>query len=150
MKFASLFISIYGIVFLIIGIIFWLFGRKPKKYDSTTKGIIVDMGYCASNFHTSSESNIHILVRTRGTTVMRYPIFEYEVAGRTYKRAAHFAWNIGLIQKKMKQSVTVYYNSNNPEEATIYLSNIFYILGKVFTPLGAILLIVALILFIMA
>lgn len=156
MRFASLFISIYGIVFLIIGVIFWMFGRKPKKYDSTTEGMIVDMGYCASNFHTasdyrtSSRSKIHISVYSNNRNLMRYPIFEYEVKGRSYKSTANFAWNIGLIQKKMKQPITVYYNSSNPEEATVYLSNIFYILGKVFAPLGAILLIVALILFIMA
>ncbi len=156
MKFASLFISIYGIVFLIIGVVFWLFGRKPKKYDSTTKGMIVDMNYCANNFHrtsnyrTRSMSNIHITVYSNKNHVMGYPIFEYEVKGRSYKSAADFAWNIGLIQKKMKQPITVYYNSSNPEEATVYLSNIFYILGKVFTPVGTILLIVALILFVMA
>lgn len=156
MRFASLFISIYGIVFLIIGVVFWMFGRKPKKYDSTTKGMIVDMGYCASDFHRTtnyrarSRSNIHISVYSRNNNVMRYPIFEYEVKGRSYKSAADFAWNIGLIQKKMKQPITVYYNSSNPEEATVYLSNIFYILGKILTPLGAILLIAAVILFVMA
>lgn len=126
-----------GGAFFLIGIIFFWVGKKIWKCTEQVTGQIVDMCRNAFSYNNGGTGNstfgVHVGGTSRGS---RCPIFSYTVNGITYRRASNVAWNIGYIKRKMQQPQTIYYNPQQPEQASLVRQSVFSIIGKVFIPVG--------------
>ncbi|MDE6743596.1 MAG: DUF3592 domain-containing protein [Lachnospiraceae bacterium] len=128
------------VIFLSVGITFLAFGiisicihyTKMHTYK-TTRGEIVDV---VESEHTSTHrtSSGH---RSRRTSTVYSPLYEYEVDGKTYK----FCNNIYSSRyPTIGASATIYYNPKDPGDAymkqSAVMGIIFSIIGVVLTGFG--------------
>lgn len=133
-----------GALFLILGIIFMAVGKATWKCTGTTTGQIVDMCYNAYDYNHGGTGNKAVGISTGdGGVLSRCPIFEYQVKGITYRRANNVSYNKGQIEKKMNRQVSVSYNPENPEEATLGKHSLLSVVGLVFALIGGVFEIVA-------
>lgn len=122
---------------LILGVIFFFVGKRNHPYESQTMGYIVDMCMNAYNYNSGGGGNTKMGIYIGGTGAgNRCPIFEYTVHGITYRRADNISWNISYINKKMGQKIPVFYNPQNPAQATLSKISPLKIIGIVFTSVG--------------
>ncbi len=125
-------------VFLFLGIMFFFVGKSVWKCTEMVTGEIVGMCMNAYDYNHGGKGNISIGIEmgggNRGTT--RCPIFVYRVNGVKYDRASNVAWNRGYIKRKMKKPQTIYYNPQNPKQASLLKQSAWSIVGKVFILVG--------------
>lgn len=135
-------------IFLILGIIFLIVGKRTWKCTEMVTGEIVSMCINAYDYNNGGTGNLSagIKIGTSNTPTTRCPIFEYIVNDVKYSRASNVAWNRSYIEKKMNKPQNIYYNPLNPKQASLLRQNTLSIIGKVFVPIGIGILILSLIL----
>lgn len=137
MTIAGLIILGIGAIFLVLGIIFVAVGKTTWKCTGTTTGQIVDMCYNAYDYNHGGTGNKAVGISTGGGDAMsRCPIFEYQVNGVTYRKASNVSYNKGQIAKKMNRQVSVSYNPENPQEASLSKRSSLSVVGLVFALVG--------------
>lgn len=128
-----------GAFFLILGVIFVMIGRMKFKCTAETEGRIIDMCLNAYDYNNGNSGNTAIGIFVGSSSPGMYcPIFTYRVNGVEYTRASNVSWNQGQIKRKMNKPRTVYYNPENPEQASLTKQSVFAVIGKIFIPLGAV------------
>ena len=134
---------IIGLVLLLVGIIFVICWRHLARYSGKTTGMIIDLarsGYLYNNrveeeaAISEGEHTLRIQTHANTGTVANHsntyaPVFQYVVDGRTYSRASGVSYSKGLAQKKLGKTVPVYYNVNNPQNASLSNGKGYKLLG---------------------
>lgn len=125
---------IMGLILLVVGIIFVIIWGHLAKYSGETTGVIIDITRSGYKYNTRAEEEAIISQGNRKIQVqmnintgnvaknnknMYAPIFQYVVNGRTYSRASGLSYNKGIAQKKLGNTVPVYYDMNNPKKASL-------------------------------
>ena len=139
-------------VFLIVGIGFLFPAIIVGKLSATTKGIIKDMTHDAMKYNAqvttpaeNEQSGIRFIVRAGvgdGNQIGRYTkrvyhaIYFYRVNGIEYSRADGVSYNKGLLEKKLGEVVTVYYDPSNPLKASLSSGKVYKILCVLLFSLG--------------
>lgn len=131
-------------ILLLMGIIFLFIMRKvtkPEKHWQLTSGMIVQK---EKNL-TVSIGNFMNKGKFVSTLPDRAPTFQYEVNGVTYEKTSKIEQEPGFA---IGSTVEVLYDPNDPQQAVInsfiQKGTIFRILGKIFTWIGVILLLIGL------
>ncbi|MDE6760871.1 MAG: DUF3592 domain-containing protein [Lachnospiraceae bacterium] len=136
-----------GVLFILLGIIFFFVGKAVWKRCGRTEGKIIDMCYNAYSYNHGGNGKQAIGISTGNRSIKtQCPIFLYYVDGVEYKRADNVARNRGQIKRSMNQTHTVYYNLDNPEDASLIGKSIFSVIGIVFVPIGVVMLVISLVL----
>lgn len=129
-----------GLLFFTLGIIFAIIGKKIFKCTAETEGRIIDMCHNAYNYNYGGSGRVAIGVHLGGAADpgMSCPIFTYRVNGMEYTRASNISWNRGQIRRKMNKTRTIYYNPENPEQASLTKQSSLALIGKIFILVGGI------------
>lgn len=132
-----MFVLIFSSVWLFIGIIFFIIGiamlknRKRKEINCTSKtyGKVKDIVRRTSRDGDGSSSSSW------------HPVFEYEIGELKFIKESSF----GSSQSKyaIGQTVEIYFNPEDYHEFYVAEEKIQKILGKVFTIVGSVLIIIA-------
>lgn len=128
-----------GGFFLILGVIFVMIGKMKFKCTAETEGRIIDMCLNAYDYNNGNSGNVAVGIWVGSSSPGMYcPIFAYRVNGVEYTRASNVSWNRGQIKRKMNKPRTIYYNPENPEQASLTKQSAFAVIGKIFIPLGVV------------
>lgn len=134
-----------GIGFLILGLIFCAFGKRNKR-SSQVEGTIVDMCYNSYMYNHGGNGNVKAGISSGSQSLSSScPVFEYQVNGVTYKRADKVAYNRGRLMRIMGQQRVVYYDPDNPQDASLSMQSPLTVIGVVFSVLGAVMIIMAIV-----
>ena len=141
--------EIIGGVLLLVGIIFIFPCASVSSLGGKTTGKIIGMTKDAIAFNETAnretmeetkekeeESTIHTHIsagvggtytRTYGTkpSNMYHTIFSYCVDGTEYCRASGVSYNKGHINKKIGKDIPVYYDTKNPERASLSSGKVY-------------------------
>ena len=133
---------IMGLILLLVGIIFVICWRHLARYSGETTGVIIDITRSGAWYNNQAEKEAAISQGDRKLPVqinmntgsfansnMYAPIFQYVVDGRTYSRASGLSYNKGLASKKLGKTVSVYYNVNTPQKASLSNGKEYKLLG---------------------
>lgn len=128
-----------GLLFLILGLAFSMIGKKTFNCTAVTEGRIIDMCYNAYDYNNgnSGRTAVGIYIGTSDPG-MFCPVFTYRVNGIEYTRASYVSWNKGQINRKMNKPRTIYYNPENPQEASLSKRSILTLMGTIFILVGAV------------
>lgn len=128
-----------GMLFLVLGIIFVMVGKMSFKCTEATEGSIIDMCYNAYDYNIGGSGNGAEGIYVGGSDPGMYcPVFTYRVNGMKYTRASNVSWNLGQIKRKMNKPRTIYYNPENPEQASLTKQSFLAIIGKIFILAGVV------------
>lgn len=128
-----------GMLFLVLGIIFVMVGKVSFKCTAATEGSIIDMCYNAYDYNNGGSGNRAVGIYVGDSDPGMYcPIFTYRVNGMEYTRASNVSWNRGQIKRKMNKPRTIYYNPENPKQASLTKQSALAIMGKIFILVGAV------------
>ena len=145
---AGTILIIAGIILAILGLIFKLISRKP--YSQSVLGIITDSCINAYDFNNGGTGKKYVGIGNSSGGSARYPIFEYKIGGVVYKRAHNVAYNAASVYRMINHSKTVYYNSENPQYASLSKYDTKHILGFVFTIIGIVCIILGVVFILIA
>lgn len=124
MSYETIFCFVYAAIAGIVGISFTISLNNKKKFDGAVSGQII--GYCYDPAELNQEDTGMGKMRSpyageeNAYTTSSFPIFSYEVDGITYERASYVYISRGAIRRKQKKGVTVYYQTINPQQSTIF------------------------------
>lgn len=124
-----------GTLFCFLGLIFKLVGKSP--YTAQTKGKVIGVCINAFGYNHGGSGNVSMFISSGGGTGYKCPIFEYVAGGVTYRRADPIAYSDQMAYKMIGQYRDVYYDPERPERASLSEHSVFGILGNVFLPVGA-------------
>lgn len=128
-----------GMLFFVLGVIFIMVGKANFKCTATTEGRIIDMCLNAYDYNNGGSGHTAIGILMGSSSPGMYcPIFTYRVNGIEYTRASNVSWNQGQIRRKMNKPRMVYYNPENPEQASLAKQSVFVIMGRIFSLVGVI------------
>lgn len=134
-----------GFLFCILGIIFFVLGRKNNR-SAQAEGKIVDMCYNSYMYNKGGNSNVKGVISFGSqSAISSCPVFEYKVDGLIYKRAGKVAYNRGRVMRMIGQPCRVYYNPNNPEDVSLSSKSPLLVLGIVFSLISVVVLILGIV-----
>ncbi len=125
MNIVSFILLIFGLVMLVVAFCFLMYEKNRRQFDGKTDGKIIGSCYSSNEFNQDGEHKYlggdtrELEVVPRFATTSRYPVYQYEVNGVTYRRADYIMGNEPDIVKKMNKTVTVYYQTKNPKCSTL-------------------------------
>lgn len=106
----------FGILFILIGIIQIGISWRGWKCNSVTQGTVTGLCRNPREYNTGTVSLLDVIYREPWKY---HIIYTYEADGKCYNRADETAYTEKYIQKQMNKAVTVYFNPNHPEEASL-------------------------------
>lgn len=128
-----------ALFFLILGIIFVIAGKLSFKCTAATEGRIIDMCFNAYDYNNGHSGSTAFGIRVGSLEPGMYcPVFTYCVNGMEYTRASNVSWNRDQIKRKINKPRTIYYNPENPKQASLTKRSFLDIMGKIFILVGAV------------
>lgn len=139
---AGIILTGIGGLFLLLGIIFIPVGKSIYKCTARTQGKIIGMCRNAYSFNHGGTGGYDMYINTGGNDIASgtsCPIFTYWVNGAEYRRASNTSYSIGHIKNLITSGkiLDVYYNPQNPTEASLQSRSPLLVIGTVFFFAGA-------------
>ncbi len=151
MPFGTIICFIFAAVTGIISISFTIYLCGKKKFDAAVSGQIIDSCYNPGEFnHEDTWKGADPRFDINGVkvyTTSAYPIFSYTVDGKKYTRAEYIYISKSSINRKKKRGVKVYYNTGQPEIATIFNGSVLRLVRNILLIITVVLLCVGLIVY---
>lgn len=125
MNIISFILLIFGLVMMLVAFCFFMFERNRRQFDGKVSGTIVGSCYNSNEFNHDGEHRYlggdtrELDVEPVLATTSRYPVYRYEINGKTYMRADYIMGNESDIAKKMHKPIAVYYQTKNPGCSTL-------------------------------